>query len=295
MDWLKQLKLQIARGRNAVLCTGSVTDGFPGMMISETYHPDQLLSWQQFVEEGVPHLRGWTFDPAFGFRFHSQESDTMFNALLQDENEAKTKDPIALARQTVRANTLPTDPDAALRMMRYVCDRMPHQSSRAQIDAVRCLILFPNMDAWLGRVQTGVANNNTTAVMIEHLFTNETYRAKGIVFIGSTVVMEALHERLRHKHLPLARVHIAIPSEAMRRAFILRLCNHEQRELRDQLSVLALEQSGAIARIEHDAAIQHKRFKEALIALSRDIHMKAQGIRAVKRAEEDYETCVRSE
>lgn len=295
MDWLNQLKQAIARGRSAIMCTGAVTDGFPGTMISETYHADQLLSWQQFVEEGVPHLRGWTFDPAFGFRFHSPESDAMFNALLQDEDEAKTKDPIALARQTVRANTLPTDPDAALRMMRYVCDRMPLQSSRTHLDSVRCLILLPNMDGWLGRIQTGVGNNNTTAMMVEHLFTSETYRAKGIVFIASTMVMEALHERLRHKHLPLARVHIAIPNEAMRRAFIVRLCNHEQRVLRDRLAALEIEHTGVVARVERDSTSQHKRFKDALIALQHDIQMKRQGVRAIRRAEEDYEAYMRSE
>ena len=292
MNWFQSVKNGIVRGRNAIVCTGAVTDGFPGMDLSDIYHPDQLLSWQQYIQEGVSFLRdgipivqGWTFDPAFGFRFHNEESNQAFLSLMTDEDPARPADAIDAARQTVRANALPMDPDSALRLMRRVCDKMKKKDF--EHSTIRCLIVLPNLDTWCGPARAGVSNTNTTALLLEHLLTHQAYKSNRIIFVLSTTVMEGLHERLRNKHLPLYRVHIPVPDEETRRLFLAGLCNHEQREVRDLIAKHRQDLQKMLVHVQDDCAVKHRQAKALLKEVEERIRMKAITNRSVKRATAD--------
>ncbi|MFH1098517.1 MAG: ATP-binding protein [Candidatus Uhrbacteria bacterium] len=237
MHWLQMFDEARRRGSHAFLFTGGVGDGFPsfaprGASEGQPLPVDTIFSFEKIVREHCFTTDGdalvWTFDPVSGFAFRNDKDERNFRTLAGLNGSAPTNDPIAqAAASTAEAMPLPTDPLAAMRLVRAAMD------AATLGPPTRCVAIFPHADVLVpasGSVGGSVGGTPTAtlvALALLQIIADDSLRRAGHVIALAAPTAASIHELLRRPDGSLTTVVIGKPTEDERRAFVETCCSTE--------------------------------------------------------------------
>ncbi|KKU34146.1 MAG: AAA ATPase central domain protein [Candidatus Uhrbacteria bacterium GW2011_GWE2_46_68] len=270
LSWLEDVQRSFRCGATAVLCIGSVGDGFPRPCLAELEHMDVLLRWEDVVCDAFANGEMVVvFDVARGFTFPREDDHKRFVKIFEKTQgtQQDVNDPIAKQRrQMMQQQDLPRNPQAALPILQQVLALCPQEKP-----PVPCLLILPDADALCpsseGNAMAGVSA--TISLALIQLAGSPVFRSAGHRILMSTPAIQAVDERLRRHDAPFKVIRVARPSEAERKMFLARIT--ESDDLAKQIRQSQLEHAALISKEESRLRIEMGKRREILARMDQDL------------------------
>jgi len=254
LSWLEEVSHSFACGATAVLCVGSVGDGFPRPLLKELEPPDTLLRWEDIVCDAfVNGELVIIFDVARGFTFPREADRECFTNIRTKAQGAPADDPILQQRAQMATQELPRSAQAAIPIIQQVLSACTHEKP-----AIPCLLILPDADALCPSSEGTAASCGAAPISLAliQLAGSPLFRAAGHRILMSTPAIQGVDERLRRHDAPFKVVRVTRPLEAERLAFLERITQEDnlQRKIDEEQQTLhtliATEQERLLKELE---------------------------------------------
>ena len=275
LSWLEDVRQSFRCGATAVLCVGSVGDGFPRPRLVELEPTDVLLRWEDVVCDAFVNGEIVViFDVARGFTFPREDDRKRFIKIFEkiQSGQQDANDPIAQQRtQMMQRQDLPRNPQTALPILQQVLAMCPQEKP-----PVPCLLILPDADALCpsseGNAMAGASA--TISLALIQLAGSPAFRSAGHRILMSTPAIQAVDERLRRHDAPFKVIRVARPSEAERKMFLARITQGD--DLAEQIRQSRMEHATLISKEESRLQIEMGKRREALARMDQDLDARSE-------------------
>lgn len=246
LRWLASLKHALDTGSRAVLCAGSIGDGFPRQIPDENDPADHLDSWERLIaREYCNGEMVMMFDLARGFGFPRKSDKEKFEEWCSPGADTPRRGGESAAtraqRQLQRSQGPARDPGQALLQIQNV-----FRAAIADEEPTPCILILPEIDSICPNETSSMDRlPKAFALMILQTAANAGYARLGHKIIMGANSVSAVDARLRRPDSPVRIIEVLRPDEEERRQFLERLC--PESDLQAKITALEAELDAKIA------------------------------------------------